>query len=219
MENTQTAPQTASLLDRIEALEAENAALRAKVDALVRRLFGAKSEALDPAQLLLLLGEDPDLGKSPEPVDTESPRCSKPASTPCDKKGSRDRKPRVPDHLPVLEEIIEPEPVKACPDAWRCIGQEISESLDYEPARFFRRRHIRPKYVRRKIGGGPEDALEQMLNAPIIAPLPACLQERCIAAPGLLAQIVVGKYCDHLPLYRQEQITKHATTCGCLATA
>jgi transposase len=42
--------------------------------------------------------------------------------------------------------------------------------------------------------------------APVIAPLPECLQERGIAAPGLLAQVLAGKYCDHLPLYRQEQI-------------
>ena len=42
--------------------------------------------------------------------------------------------------------------------------------------------------------------------APVIAPLPERLQERSIAAPGLLAQLLVSKYCDHLPLYRQEQI-------------
>jgi hypothetical protein len=42
--------------------------------------------------------------------------------------------------------------------------------------------------------------------APVIAPLPECLQERGVAAPGLLAQVLVSKYCDHLPLYRQEQI-------------
>ena len=42
--------------------------------------------------------------------------------------------------------------------------------------------------------------------APVIAPLPESLQQRCIAAPGLLAQVIISKYCDHLPLYRQEQI-------------
>jgi transposase len=40
---------------------------------------------------------------------------------------------------------------------------------------------------------------------PVIAPLPASLQERCLAAPGLLAQILIAKFGDHLPLYRQEQ--------------
>jgi transposase len=91
--------------------------------------------------------------------------------------------------------------VQACPAAWRCIGEEVSEQLDYEPARFLRRRLVRRKYVRR----GEVDAV------PVIAPLPGSLQERCLAAPGLLAQILAAKYCDHLPLYRQEQIyrTRH----------
>jgi transposase len=108
----------------------------------------------------------------------------------------RDRTPRLPDNLPVVEEVIEPEPVKAAPEQWRCIGQEVSEQLDYEPARFLRRRTIRKKYVHRT----------ELDLAPVIAPLPECLQERGLAAPGLLAQVLVSKYCDHLPLYRQEQI-------------
>ena len=63
------------------------------------------------------------------------------------------------------------------------------------------RRLIRRKFIYR----GELDAV------PVIAPLPEKLQDRCIAAPGLLAQIIVAKYCDHLPLYRQEQIywTRH----------
>ena len=56
--------------------------------------------------------------------------------------------------------------------------------------------HLRPKYVRR----GVLDAV------PIVAPLPEAILERSIVAPGLLAQILVSKYCDHLPLYRQEAI-------------
>jgi transposase len=70
--------------------------------------------------------------------------------------------------------------------------------LDFEPGRFFRRLLVRPKYV----------LIEDKEAAPIIAPLPSCLQERCIAAPGLLATVAVSKYCDHLPLYRQEMIFK-----------
>jgi transposase len=80
--------------------------------------------------------------------------------------------------------------------AWRCIGQEVSEQLDYEPARFLRRRLIRRRYVHRS-------EIDQL---PIIAALPERLLERGIAAPGLLANLIVSKYCDHLPLYRQEQI-------------
>jgi transposase len=91
---------------------------------------------------------------------------------------------------------LKPEPVKAAPEQFRQIGQEVSEQLDYEPARYFRRRLVRRTYVS-KIE--PE-------NAPVTAPLPPTLQERCIATPALLAHLLVAKYCDHLPLYRQEQI-------------
>ena len=178
------------------ALEQENELLRQKIDLLVRKLFGAKSEQLDPAQLLLLLQGAEEPGKAPEPVAVEAPRRSREASPP----GKRE--PRLPEHLPVLEEVIEPEPVKAAPHAWRRIGEEVSERLDYEPGRFLRRRTVRPKYVLR---AGDLDA------APIVAPLPESLLERSLVAPGLLAQIVVSKYCDHLPLYRQEAIywTRH----------
>ncbi|HWH68477.1 MAG TPA: IS66 family transposase, partial [Candidatus Sulfotelmatobacter sp.] len=61
---------------------------------------------------------------------------------------------------------------------------------------YFRRRLIRRTYV----------AKAQPEQAPLTAPLPPTLQERCIATPALLAQVIVAKYCDHLPLYRQEQI-------------
>lgn len=183
-------------LARMEALEKENALLRQKLELLIRKLFGAPSEQLDPAQLLLLLQGLDEPGKAPEPVAEEEPRRSRDPSSP-----PRERRPRLPEHLPVVEEVLDPAPVQACPAAWRCIGEEVSEQLDYEPARFLRRRLIRRKYVRR----GEIDAV------PVIAPLPESLQERCLAAPGLLAQILIAKYCDHLPLYRQEQIyrTRH----------
>jgi transposase len=172
----------------------ENKVLREKIDALLRKLFGASSEKIDPEQLLLMLQGLAGPGKAPEPVAAEAPRRSTGQSPP------RERGPRIPEHLPVVEEVIDPEPVKACPDAWRYIGQEVTEQLDYEPARFFKRRLVRRKYAR----------LDHPFAAPIIAPL-CTLQDRCLAAPGLIAAIIVGKYVDHLPLYRQEQIfaTRH----------
>ena len=86
----------------------------------------------------------------------------------------------------MIEEIIDSKEVQKSPQDWRLIGEEVSEQLDYEPGRFLRRRLVRT-YVRR---GVPE-------AVPVIAALPPGLQERCIAAPGLLAQIIVSKYCDH----------------------
>lgn len=178
-----------TLKEALELSRQENLLLRQKIDALVRRVFGASSERLDRAQLELLLQLPALTETNPVVAVIEIPKVAV-------SRFRKDRTPRLPDNLPVVEEVIEPEPVKAAPQSWRCIGEEVSEQLDYEPARFLRRRTIRKKYFHRT-----EPDL-----APVIAPLPECLQERGLAAPGLLAQVLVSKYCDHLPLYRQEQI-------------
>ncbi len=188
-------PREAELQARTTSdLERENTLLRQKIDALIRRLFGRQSEQLDPAQLQLLLqgiGEVP----APEPAaPAELALEVEPASPRPPTK--HERTARLPEHLPVIEEILDPEPVRASPADWRCIGAEVNEQLDYEPARFLRRRLIRRKFVRR----GEAEA------TPIIAPLPPCLQERGLPTAGLLAQVLIAKYCDHLPLYRQEAI-------------
>ena len=182
-------PREKELTEQLAAARQENLLLRQKIDLLVRRVFGASSERLDQAQLELLL----QLPKSStqESANSTSEKLSLPVT-----RHSRDRTPRLPDNLPVVEEVLEPAVVKAAPEQWRCIGLEVSEQLDYEPARFLRRRTIRKKYVHRA----------RLDAAPVIAPLPARLQDRSLPAPGLLAHILVAKYCDHLPLYRQEQI-------------
>ena len=165
----------------------ENALLRQKVDLLVKRVFGSSSEQLDRNQLeLLTLPESAAATAVPVAV----PEKERPKTSP------KQRVARLPENLPVVEEVIDPDAVKAQPEAWRCIGQEVSEQLDYEPGRFLRRRVVRRKYVHRT----------NLDCAPVIAALPQRLLDRSLPAPGLLAQIVVGKYCDHLPLYRQEQI-------------
>jgi transposase len=183
--------------EKIALLEQENAVLRQKIDLLVRRVFGSSSEKLDPKQLELLLSGQGESGKECASSEKEEAFDKLVAPIPrAPSKSRRERAQGIPENLCTVEETIEPEAVKAAPQEWRRIGEEISEQLDYEPARFFRRRLIRPKYVNRK----------EVDLAPIAAPLPPSLQERCTAAPGLLAQIVVAKYCDHLPLYRQEYI-------------
>lgn len=175
-------------------LQRENELLRQKIDLLVRRVFGKSSEAMNAAQLdLFLMGETP-RGKD-DASWLEEAISKHREQKPKNKRTARGRA-RWPKNLPVVEEVIEPEEVKANPADWRRIGEERTERLDYQPARFFRQVTVRPKYVERAL---PE-------AAPVIAELPPCLQDRCTAAPGLIAQVVVAKYCDHLPLYRQEQI-------------
>ena len=105
-------------------------------------------------------------------------------------------KPRLPEHLPIVEEVLEPTEVAADPSIWRLIGQEVTEHLDYSPAQFRRHRLIRRKYARRDLP----------FNPPVIAALPPTMQERCLATPALISQVFISKCLDHLPLYRHEQI-------------
>ncbi len=169
----------------------ENQLLRQKIDLLARRIFGSSSERLDPAQLELLL----ELAQRSEASVEKAVGIVEPLADAIPRK-KVSRKVRLPEDLPVIEEVIDPEPVKQKPQEWRCIGQEVSEQLDYEPSRFLRRRTVRRKYVH---------STDADL-APVIAPLPERLLDRSLPAAGLLAQVLVSKYCDHLPLYRQEQI-------------
>ena len=73
------------------------------------------------------------------------------------------------------------------------IGEEITEQLDVTPSKFFVRRYVRNKY-----------ALPQGEGV-VIGKLPSQPIDKCMAGPGLLAQVIIDKYVDHLPLYRQEQ--------------
>jgi transposase len=196
-------------LEENQRLSTENRLLREKVDKLVRRIFGKSSEKLDAAQLELLLQfpeEETAPGKSsaspcssPGADTWEAPLPQHPAP-----RSAPPRKPRLPEHLPVEEHLIEPDEVIAEPAAWRRIGEEVSEQLDYRPARFLRRRTVRPKYVRRGDSETP----------PVIAPLPPSLQDACLATPELIAAVITFKFCDHLPLYRLEQIfrTRHGVS-------
>ena len=94
----------------------------------------------------------------------------------------------LPDHLERREQIIEPADDIAL---LKKIGEEVTEELEYEPGKLFVNKIIRPKYA--KPGG------EGVIIAPMIErPLP-----KAIAGPGLLAQVAIDKYIDHLPLHRQ----------------
>jgi len=195
--------QVRRLESELARSNAENGLLRQKLDLVLRKLFGKSSETLDPAQLELLLGEPP--GKAP----ASSPQDDAPGEANASSAARTERKPRrerIPAHLPVVEELLLPDAVRACPQAWRRIGEEMSDSLDYQPGKVFIRRLIRPVFV--KIAD--RDA------GPVTAKLPPRLQDGLTAAPGLLAHVLVSKYCDHLPFYRQEKIlsTRHGVETG-----
>lgn len=174
-----------------EALRRENTVLRQKLDALARRFFGKQSEQLNAAQLELLLQGLTD-GSWERPAEAAPPSAVSTPRTP----RPNPRRVRTPENLEVIREVIEPELVQADPEQWKRIGQEVSRQLDYQPGKFFWQETVRPKYVR----------VAQRELPPVVAPAPARVAEHSLAAPGLLAQLLVGKYCDHLPFYRQEQI-------------
>ncbi len=187
--------------DELTRLRQENEELRQrvkileqKIDLLVRQIYGPSNEKIDPNQLELLELDSPgEPGKDEASAIDEFETAE---AAPEKSKRTKNSKPRIPDNLPVIEEVIDPEPVQACPEAYRQIGEEVSDLLDYEPGHFLCRRTVRRKWV--KIGD-PE-------SPPIIGQLPPRLIEGGMVAPGLLAHIVISKYADHLPLYRQEKI-------------
>lgn len=182
------------LTEEVRILREENRLLRQKLDLVIRQMLGKKNERLDPAQLeLLLTGLDQLPGKTEASTGPEG-LVEAPSKT--NKAQKPKRKIRYPEDLPVEEQTLIPEAVKACPQAWRRIGEEVSEQLDYQPGRFLRQRTIRPKYTR----------ISNPVAPPIIAPLPPRLVEGGLASAGLIASILISKYCDHLPLYRQEKI-------------
>ncbi|MGB5560424.1 MAG: IS66 family transposase [Paracoccaceae bacterium] len=165
---------------RIEKLEHQLAGHR-------KARFGSKSESSD--QLALDLEEDraiaaaaENLAPEPSPVD-DTPN-----------KRQHNRTP-LPDHLERQTEILSPEDTcAACGGALRPLGEDVTTELEYIPGRFIVREIVRP----RAACSGCEEFTQ--------APLPSRPIPRGRAGPGLLAHILVGKYCDHLPLYRQSEI-------------
>lgn len=185
-----------------------------RLDLLLKRVYGPRADTLDPRQLLLFAEPPaevpPALTPLPEPE----------IITKTGKKGGHGRR-KLPADLRRETEVIDiPESVQqATGGEWTKIGEEISEKLDYTPSSLFVRRIVRPKYVVRFPNSDRPDELK-------IAELPPEALPKSKAAPGLVADVIVSKLVDHLPLYRQEQryarqgfSLARSTLCGWLAEA
>jgi transposase len=193
---------------------------------LLRKLYGRSSEKLDAGQLTLfaqMLGQlqsQPPTSPVPAPQAPPVATASKPVKTP---HGRR----RFPEDLPrKRKEHDLPEDQKSCPCCGkaRCrIGEEVTEKLEYVRAKVIVLQNVRFKYACTHC--------EQEAKNPqiVLADKPPEAIDKCMAGPGLLAYVIVGKHCDHLPLYRQEKIlARHgidiarSTMCdwmaGCAAT-
>jgi len=162
---------------RIEKLEHQLAGLR-------QHRFGQRSEALDQLELTL---EEEEIARAIEtPVED--------AATTEKQKGKPKRKP-LPDHLPRNDEVLSPgDACSACGGSLKTLGEDVTEELEYVPGRFVVNRTIRPRMACTCC-----DAFYQ-------SPLPSRPIEKGRPGPGLLAHVLVNKYADHLPLYRQSQI-------------
>ena len=209
------------LLQSLRTSEREKEQLRYRLDQLLRARFGPRSEKIDPAQLKLFAAEVLELAESQasnEASSEESPPADSSSSSGNEKKKrpGHGRKP-LPRDLPRrrLEHTL-PEAALACPccgERRTKIGEDVSEQLDYVPASLQVIEHARFKY-----------ACPHCEGEVVIADKPRQPIEKGLAAPGLLAQTIVSKFGDHLPLYRLERIFKRhgveiprSTMCGWMA--
>jgi transposase len=183
--------------------------LEHRLDQVLKGLYGPRADRVNPHQPLLFGDAPPDL---PAPPATESS-----PSVSSKRKGHGRR--GLPANLRRETEIVDvPEAEKlAVGGTWVKIGEAITERLDVTPANVFVRRIVRPKYVVRFT-----DQPEQIK----VAALPPEALPKSMAAPGLVADVIVGKCVDHMPLYRQEKrYARHgldisrSTLCGWLAEA
>ena len=151
-----------------------------------RQRYGVKAEHLSPEQAHLFEETaDADLAAMTEELEQLS-------VSPAKEKAQAKRKP-LPAELPRTEIHHEPESTTCtCGCQMKRIGEDIAEKLDYTPGTFTVERHIRGKWACAKC-----ETLTQ-------APVPAHVIDKGIPTTGLLAQVLIAKYLDHLPLYRQE---------------
>ncbi|MEQ9587355.1 MAG: IS66 family transposase [Parvibaculaceae bacterium] len=156
--------------------------LKLQLSGMARHRFGSSAEGLQQLQLML---EDLEITRSTE-VPAGAPE---PAS-----KDKPVRKP-LPDHLPRIDQVLETgDACNDCGGKLKRVGEDVTEELEYIPGRFMVNRYVRPRMACTCC-----DRFHQ-------APLSSRPIERGRPGPGLLAHVLVSKYADHLPLYRQAQI-------------
>ena len=198
--NAELGAQVQHLQDELKRAQLAIEKLKLEVTYLRRMKYGRSSERLEHAQLELVGGQVAHV----EPAEPAAAGTGKVASLD-EHRRKRGHRPRphlreLPAHLPRRTVLHWPDGhhggcgCAACGLALREIGQDVSEVLDYEPGSFHVVRHVRPKLV---CGGCKTITQASAPSRPI---------DRVLAGAGLLAHVLVNKYCDHLPLYRQSQI-------------
>ncbi len=175
--------------EKYDKLLAEHEFLKQQLAELRRLVFGSKRErfvpsgTMDATQLSLFDTEEEKAAPQIEEITytrtKQAPKKKRPVRV------------ALPAHLPRVEEVVEPSEVK---EGYKKIGEEITEILEYNPSKLFVRKIVRPKYAM------PNE------EGVVIGELPTLPIPKGNAGPGLLAHIMVSKYVDHLPFYRQIKI-------------
>lgn len=184
--------------ETIERYERRMRAMQAKLEEMARKLFGKRSEKLDPRQLRLameLVASAVELSPPGEPVETDAGEAIPQAPR---RKGKAHGRRRLPKDLPrerVLVDLPEDQKRCACGQPLEPIGESVSEKIDYVPASYKVIQTVQPRY-----------ACPHCHDGVVAAPRPAQAVEKSLAAEGFIAQVVVSKFADHLPLHRQSQI-------------
>ncbi|QZE14362.1 transposase [Halosquirtibacter laminarini] len=174
----------------VTSLKQENESLKAQIAYLQRRIFGSTKETYkDPNQLELAL--------EVEEKNLEDLQISSPEEEVIEvvKKKKKAKRKSIPSDLPRQVEVIEPDDV---PEGATRIGEEISERIEFSPGKLYVRQIVRPKY-----------RLPEKDNI-IISELPSDLIPKCMAGNSLISQFIVGKFYDHIPLYRAQGIFKRS---------
>ncbi len=183
------AAQIAGDRSELAQAQAEVERLRLIIRRLQRRQFGRRSERIYDDQLAL--------GLEDLAADIARTQARQPATSANDADSEpRSRRRGLPNHLPRedMKVDVDGHLCSCCGGALHAIGETVSEMLDFVPARLRVLRIRRPKYGCRACG-----TIHQ-------APAPERPIAKGMASPGFLAHVLVSKYCDHMPLYRQTQI-------------
>lgn len=182
------------LVDFQGHFDKETTILLEQINHLRAQLFGGKSEKIscdNDAQPLFLFD-------MPEPEVKEEDEVHIPAHN--RKKRGRKPLPKELSRVEIIHDINEDEKVCGCGNELKRIGEEVSEQLDIIPAKVRVLRHIRPKYACPGCEGVEDESATVR-----IAPVPPQIIPKSICSSGLLAQIMTGKFIDHMPFYRQEK--------------
>lgn len=172
-------------------------ALRFELDKLKRLIFAAKSERFEPASA----PEQMALWEQQQGADagTKDVKKRRVAAHDRQKKKPHPGRAALPEHLPVRQEVIESDEDTS---GMAKIGEDITRKVEYLPGILEIIEYVRPRYAR------PEAEQSEEVVPIVEAPAPDQVLPKAIAGAGLLVQLVIAKFIDHLPLYRQRQMFK-----------